>query len=230
MAKTKRLIRSPRQPAINFAAEHVEPFTTHAAAVGITPAIASSYTSAVTKANDAQTAVNNLKQQLKVAVADANGKFREMSQSLSDVVSRIDLFAATQADPMVVYNLAALLPPTDPSQQAEPGTPDTFRATLNPSGSVRVAWKCKNPEGSQGTVYIVRRKLNNSTQWQQVALTASRFYVDGTIPAASGGAQYTVQGQRGNVLGEASAPFTLQFGVDGGGNFAILSQELKAAA
>jgi len=233
MAKTKRIIRSPRGPALNFALQHVEPFDEHALQVGLTTLQSDSYTAAVTKANDANQIVLNLKQQLKVAVADANAKFREMSRELTECVNRIDLFAATQADPMVVYGLAELSPPNDPAQMAEPGTPESFTASLNPSGSVRLAWKCKNPEGADGTVYIVRRKLNNSSTWNQVAITGRKFFVDETIPSASGGAQYKVQAQRVNVLGEESAPFTLQFGIDGGGNLSIVGSGdlvLKAAA
>ncbi|HYE61329.1 MAG TPA: fibronectin type III domain-containing protein [Phycisphaerales bacterium] len=216
-----RIVRSPRNKFYGFAKDHVGPFTTAPAAVGLSPTQAAAYTQAVTDAGDALDSISMLKQALKTATANANEKFRTLNQVMTQTVELIDIFAANSADPQEVYNTAELLPPTVPSEAGPPGLPGLFRATLNEDGSVKISWKCKNPVGTQGTVYVVRRKLLNATQFTQVALTGSRSYTDNSIPSASGGAVYTVQAQRGNVLGPTSAPFTLQFGIDGGGNFAI---------
>jgi len=214
---TQRITRSPRDKFIVFASDHVTPFTSAPAAVGLSVAQAAAYTQAVTDASDALASISQLKQALKTATGNANEKFRTLNAVMTQTVELIDIFAANSADPQEVYNTAELLPPTSPSVAGPPGVPGSFKATLNQDGSVKITWKCKNPEGTTGTVYVVKRKLLNSTQFTQVALTGARSFTDNTIPSSSGGAIYTVQGQRGTFVGPVSAPFTLQFGIEGGG-------------
>ena len=219
--KKTRIVRKPRQAALNFALQKVTPFSTAGAAIGLQPGDITFYTDAVNAANDSFTVLIDLKEQLKRQTTKVGEDFAAMNRVMTRTVEKIDLFAEGSADPQAVWDLATIGPPNNPSQMPEPGEPFGFKAALNSDGSVKISWKCKNPEGAQGTVYIVRRRLNNTTTWSQVALTASKHWTDGSIPSSSGGAMYTVQAQRGNVTGPVSSTFNLQFGTDGGGNFAI---------
>jgi hypothetical protein len=214
-----RIIRSPRQKAYQFAKDHESPFTGTPAAVGLNPTQAASYIQAVTDAGDALNSISQLKQALKTATANANEKFRVLNTVMTQTVELIDIFAVNSSDPQEVWNTAELPPPSTPSEMGPPGLCGTFRAALNEDGSVKISWKCANPKGAQGTVYIVKRRLLNAPvgQYTQIAITGARSFIDNSIPSSSGGAVYTVQGQRGTVLGPTSAPFTLQFGIDGGG-------------
>ncbi|HYE63506.1 MAG TPA: fibronectin type III domain-containing protein [Phycisphaerales bacterium] len=221
MSKVQRIVRAPRLDALNFALAHQTPFQTGGASIGLSPTMVTNYVTAVTDFNDAMLEVQSLKDQLKVASAKASAKFRIMNTTMTATVAAIDAFAAASANPQAVWDASQLIPPQNPSQMPPPGTPDTFRATLNPDGSVKISWQCKNPPGSTGTVYIIRRRLLNSQVWSQVGVTAARNFTDASIPSASGGAVYQVTAQRGASQGDASTPFTLQFGVDGGGNLAI---------
>jgi len=216
----QRIVRTPRTDAIDFGIAHIEPLTSNMAAVGLQSGDISSYTLAVTKANDANIAVIQAKEALRTATGLANERWREMTAVFTTVFGKVDAFAAASADPANVWSLAQLPPPPTPGSLPEPGRPDSFKATLNEDGSVKLTWKCKNPHGAQGTVYFVRRRLLSAgpgAPWTQVAVIGAKNWTDATIPSSSGGASYSVQAQRGGSIGLASAPFTVQFGIEGGG-------------
>jgi hypothetical protein len=231
---TNRLIRRPRQAAINFNLNLVAPLSENMAEVGLDAPSLAAFTLAVTNANDANLVVDSARQAYKAAVAAADERWREMNSVSAATVARIDAFAEASDDPTKVWSLATLQPPSNPSSLPAPGAPSNFRASLPDGGGIRIAWDCKNPQGAQGTVYIVRRRLLNAgpNAWTQLAITGSKFWTDTTLPATAGGAAYQVIGQRGNLVGEPSTPFTVQFGIDGGG-MVIASQftgETKMAA
>jgi len=58
----------------------------------------------------------------------------------------------------------------------------------------------------------------------------ARSFIDGTVPAGSHSVTYTVQGQRGQAVGQASNGFQVRFGVGGGGLSIVGTATVKAAA
>jgi hypothetical protein len=152
------------------------------------------------------------------------GAGSELRASSAELVRKIKFFAQSQPDPLAVYQAANIPAPQDPSVMPPPGTPGDFRATLNPDGSLTIAWKCKNPPGSSGTVYSIRRSTGGATGGTEIiGAVGVRKFTDHALPSVNA-VTYQVQAQRGNKSGLVSSPFTVLFGTGGGGGFVITSQ------
>jgi hypothetical protein len=213
---TPRIIRSPRSAAVSYAQAHVEPFTDHAALLGLSPQQLESYTTAVENAKEALAQAVVAKQAWKAAAGLAAGRMRELNRAMTETVDTIDVTASKAADPVAVYQAALLPMPNTPGVMAAPGVCNGFRAALNPEGSVTISWKCKNPDNAHGTIYQVLRKLPQEAEFRQLELTANKRFTDESIPTGAGRAQYVVQARRGNAVGPASGKFTVQLGSGGG--------------
>lgn len=155
-------------------------------------------------------------------------------QTAADLIRQIKAFAAMQADPGLIYSAAQIPEPAQPSPAQAPGTPNNVTVTLEPSGAVTLAWDASNSAASTGAFFSVMRKLPGQTAFFNVggspgATTVSRRmkFTDFTVPtsAAGSGAQYIIQGYRGDRTGQPSEAITVQFGVEGsggtGGSFAV---------
>jgi len=208
----QRIIRSPRPAAVAFAQVHVGPFTDHAALLGLSPQQLASYTAAVENAKEALAEASAAKQAWNAAASLAASRMRELNRVMTETVTTIDITAANAADPTALYQAALLTPPNTPGVMAAPGVCNGFKAVLNAEGSVTISWKCKNPDNAHGTIYQVRRKLPHEAEFRQLDLTASKRFTDESIPTGAGRVQYVVQARRGNAVGPASGPFTVQLG------------------
>ncbi|MFN0012807.1 MAG: fibronectin type III domain-containing protein, partial [Phycisphaerales bacterium] len=82
----------------------------------------------------------------------------------------------------------------------------------NASGSLTLRWKADNPKGTQGTSYIIRRKLPGQPEFAFIGVTGSKKFIDSTFIAGPDSVQYTVQGQRADSAGPESDPFVINFG------------------
>jgi hypothetical protein len=225
---TQRIIRSPRPAAVAFAQVHVAPFTDSAALLGLSPQQVISYTTAVESAKAALTEASAAKQAWKTAASNAAAQMRELNRVMTETVTTIDITAANAADPAALYQAALLTPPNTPGVMAAPGACNGFKAVLNAEGSVTISWKCKNPDNAHGTIYQIRRKLPHEAEFKPMELTASKRFTDESIPTGAGRVQYVVQARRGNAVGPASGPFTVQLG---SGDFGVtVATEAKLAA
>jgi hypothetical protein len=117
--------------------------------------------------------------------------------------------------------------------------------TLESSGAVTLSWEATDAAASSGAFYNISRKLPGQSAFTPLGGTSGSTsesrrmsFTDATVPtsAAGAGAQYIIQGQRGTLAGIASDAVVVQFGVDGGPGFTIVSGEaatgngLKVAA
>jgi hypothetical protein len=133
-------------------------------------------------------------------------------------VKQIRLFAADQPKPDNVFFLAQLPPPKSPAFGTPPGQPYGARATLDTvTGALSVSFKCDNPKGLSGTVYVVSRRNSDAQPWTTVAITSTKRFTDATIVAGSPSIQYQIIAQRGGITGQPSGPITVSFGRAGGG-------------
>ena len=217
---------------LSWAELHAEVWAADPVAIGLSVPQATALATAVATANSKYQEQLNALELARAATVKQQDATREARTLVADAIRSIRAFAEQQSNPNDVYTAAQIPPPAAPSPAAPPGQPTDFRASLNSDGSIRVTWKAANPSGQSGTVWFVRRRLNNSTTWTQAGVVGERSFTDETIPSSSGGASYIVQGQRGSVIGPASNAFTVQFGVDGGGGFIITStsEDAKLAA
>jgi hypothetical protein len=98
-----------------------------------------------------------------------------------------------------------------PAPLPEPGTPDSFTVALGVRGDVELKWKCDNPSGSTGTMYRVRRRIDDADGFEEVGITGRRRFIDTAVPAGSKCITYQVQGVRSTKAGPWGQ-FTVRFG------------------
>jgi hypothetical protein len=162
----------------------------------------------------------------KTATTDLRLAVRDMVGAGSDIIKQIRAKAAT--DGANVYVLAQIPPPAIPSPVPAPGTPTDFTAALNPDGSLKLRWRCPNPNRSQGTIYQVARRTGASGPFATLGATGVRSFDDPTVPAGVASVTYQVTAVRSTASGVA-AQFTVNFGVSGAGEMTTSVVEDTAA-
>ncbi|MCC6357108.1 MAG: hypothetical protein IT450_00070 [Phycisphaerales bacterium] len=202
---------SPRAAFIQWCQTHAPIFSANAAAIGLTPAQATAFTTATdTAATDVQ-AQDAAKQAAKVATQEANGSVGSLQTMAGDLVRVIRAFAQTQTKPDVIYNTAQIPPPAQPSPTPPPGSPTEFRIELLQTGPLKLTWKCPNPPGIGGTTYEIMRRVGAGA-FTYVGTTGSREFLDETLPAGSASATYQITATRSTSRG-VPAQFTVNLGV-----------------
>lgn len=198
---------------VQWCENHLATFTTNATAIGTSSAAVTALgtlTSTARAAFDAQQVAQD-------AAKDATGDFHiavdAMTNGAADIVRQIKAKAAIAGDS--IYTLASIPIPAPPSPVGPPGTPTDFKASLNPDGSLNLAWKCVNPAGSQGTTYQVYRKLSGEGAFTFIGATGTRTFLDDTVPSTGAPINYQIVALRSTATGTA-AVFVVNFGVDGG--------------
>lgn len=138
-------------------------------------------------------------------------------------VNLIKAFAQTTNNPNV-YALAGISPDSPPGTLPAPVPPEKFFATLNANGSLTLRFRASQPKGVSGVVYQIFRRFSSDAPFTQVGTTgATKRWVDETIPFGTDRVEYMVTPVRGEVVGDSSDAFPVQFGSVGGGNFNISS-------
>ncbi|HYE61133.1 MAG TPA: hypothetical protein VD997_03985 [Phycisphaerales bacterium] len=138
-------------------------------------------------------------------------------------VNLIKAFAETTGNPSV-YSLSGVNADSPPGTLPAPVPPSKFFATLNADGSLTLRFRASQPKGVTGVVYQIFRRFSSDAPFTQVGSTgATKRWVDQTIPFGTDRVEYMVTPVRGEVVGESSDAFPVQFGSVGGGNFSISS-------
>jgi hypothetical protein len=209
---------------VNWVAAHVPVWAVEPTSVGLTAEKVASLESELTLVQGNIVSRDGAVNTARAATQTVNNSASDMRKTTSEMVRTIKAFAESQPKPEEIYTLAQIPPPASPSPAPPPGIPTSFRAALNPEGSLTISWKCANPRGTTGTVYNIRRRLSSSGPWQQLGAVGTRRFTDESI-SGTNTVMYQVQAQRGTVFGTASLTFMVQFGAgSGGGGFMITSQ------
>jgi hypothetical protein len=187
-----------------------------AAAIGLPTPLATDFKNATIAARAAWTAQLNAEQALRNAVIAQQNAVAALRRTGGDCVRIIRGFAEIQANPDGVYAIAQLPPPATPAPAGPPGTPEQFKAGLNPDGSVTMRWKCVNPPNTTGTVYKIVRRAEGESGFTPVAVVGVRNFTDTTIPAGVNRVEYVVTAQRAEFIGQPASPFIVMFGQSGG--------------
>ena len=103
---------------------------------------------------------------------------------------------------------------TKPSPVSDPGLAYDFTATLNPDGSLKSNWKCKNGRGVTNVMYQVYRRTSATGVPVALGMTGKREFVDTTIPPGATQVMYQVQAVRSTGAGPW-ATFMVTFGSNG---------------
>jgi hypothetical protein len=199
---------------IQFAEEHVTPWTTNSVAMGSSAATITSWSAKVTTARAAYEAQKAAQNAAKAATNDLNIAMLAMNDATADVIRQI----RTQAGIVgaSVYSLAEIPAPATPGPVGAPGTPDQFKVLLRPDGTLDIRFACPNPPGCTGVIYQVYRKVQATDAYQYLGGTGQRKFIDSTVPSAVPSVMYQIQGVRSTAIGVANE-FTVNFGVGSGG-------------
>ena len=145
-----------------------------------------------------------------------HAKAAQLAEYGSNLIQKIKA-TASSAGGTSVYTAALIPPPADPSPLGEPGTPTGFRVQLyDGSGALKLTWKCKHPAGSQGTLYAIRRSVNNGN-FVFLDTVGKKKFVDDTLPPGSANVVYEITAVRSTRRGQP-ARFNVNLGVAGGTN------------
>jgi len=215
-----RIIPTRTRDRLDFFAAHAPVWVEHAEALGISAEQAAAFAGLVDAAladYDAKIAAD---QAAMAATARLHGSVEAAHAAASSLIRIIKARAEASASPTDIYNLAQIPPPSPASPAAPPAQPRALAAALDAgSGALTLTWKATNPPNTQGTTYIVRRRLAPSpgqhpSPWEVIGITGAKAFLDATIPASPPPAsiQYTVQGQRADISGPVSPILTVNFG------------------
>lgn len=224
---------TPRADFLLWCQAHAPIFSANAAAIGLTPAQATSFSTIISAAVNSNLASEQAGQAARAATGTNGDRFAALRGSAAEMVRSIRTYAENKNDPNV-YVIAQIPPPAAGTPMPPPGQPTELAVGLDPTtGDIELRWKVVNPPGAAGTSYIVRRKLPEQTEWTFIGATGSKKFIDTTFLAGPDQVQYTVQGQRSDASGPLSPILTVNFGRQGQ-SFTISSvsggSEVKLAA
>lgn len=203
----------PRANFVTWCRAHEEVFSAHAAEIGLSPAQAAAFALDTESAAAAVLAQEQAQQAALVATQAARSALAALRGRAGDTVRIIRTFAQSAPTPADVYNTAQIAPPAARSPAPPPARPSDLSAQLDAtSGSVTLRWKVTNPAGTQGTTYLIRRRLSGAAEFAFLGVTGEKTFIDDTLLAGAASAQYTVQGMRGKSKGPVSAILTVNFG------------------
>ncbi|HSI34788.1 MAG TPA: hypothetical protein VK986_14470, partial [Tepidisphaeraceae bacterium] len=189
------------------------PWAAHAAQIGAAPEVVAELAARVADARAKRVAATTARAAAEAATAQLNMAVDALAALGSDVVKQIRAKAAVDGDG--VYALAMLPRPARPSRVPPPGKPESFAVELRQDGSLRLAWTCRNPAGSQGTVYTIARQIGPADVFVTLGTVGVKSFVDDTLPAGAARVTYQVQAIRSTRAGEI-ARFGVKFGGAGG--------------
>lgn len=221
MAQQNR-VPKPIPAFVTFMTTHGPKFKLNAVALGMTVAQGTAYDSLASKVRTAYDARNAAEQAFKNAVLTLKAACDEGRTMTGNLIRIIDGFASNAPDPTVVYTLADIAPPSSPTPVGSPGKPSDFVVGLDETGALNLSWKCANPPGCTGVIYEVRRRVGPTGAFGYIGASGTRTFVDDTLPAGSATVTYQLTAIRSTARGPA-AQFTVNFGIEGGGGFAITS-------
>ena len=211
------VVPDPRLGKIDFYEAHIAPWTSNAAAIGLTPASVTALGGLTTAARTAFNAAEAARLAAKSATQNFYDKVRAMHSGAGagqDMIDTIRNHAETKNDPNV-YVLAQIPAPAVPGATPPPGTPFDFTVGLLQNGALELKWKCSNPSGTQGTIYEVLRRSGTGA-FAFAGATGVKLFTDETVPSDAAPVTYQITAVRSTSRGNP-AQFIVNFGFGGPG-------------
>ncbi|MCU0689097.1 MAG: hypothetical protein MUE97_05085, partial [Phycisphaerales bacterium] len=188
------------------------------ARVGLLESDATSFKTAAAVADTAYAAMLNARQAAKDATAAWAAAKKSARTLAAGDIRKIKTFALEQPNPSEVYSTAMIPGPKPRQDGVPPGRPFDATVALDTiTGNLTLAFKCTNPAGTTGTVYVVQRRASAAAAWTQVGITSTRRFVDSSLVAGNSSVQYQITAVRGSLTGQPSGPITVTFGRAGDG-------------
>lgn len=209
------IVPSRVEDLLPWAEEHATLWTA-ATGIGLTPAQTTLFSAAVGAAQSAQGARVAARTAYDSASLTAADAVRDLRTTAADMIRFIRAYAESQAKPAVVYAAAGLPAPAAPVPLPPPGTPQEFTLGVDQIGRLELKWKCKNPPGATGTVYLIERRLNETGDFGFTAAVGERKFIDATVPFGTNIVDYRITAQRAELVG-LPGTWTVRFGAGAGG-------------
>lgn len=208
------LIPDSKVGKIEFCENHVSPWTTNAVAIGTTPAAVTDWSTKTAAARAAYVAQQAAQSAAKDATTDLNVALDALMIATSSIIKQVRAKADMSGNS--VYSLASLPVPPTPTPVPAPGTPTDFKVELFVDGSLKLAWKCTNPTGAQGTIYQVWRRVTADSEFTYLGGSGTKDFIDQTIPTGASQITYQIQAVRSSAVGNW-AQFNVNFGTTAAG-------------
>lgn len=188
------------------------------ASIGLTPESVDQLQSLADEAKAAYEAHYAAEQAAKSATATFHDAVKRMHAGGAGIVGgaamiqSIKAYANTTGD-KDVYARAMIDAPAKPGRAGSaprPGTPNSFRFSVDQTGELKLIWKCKHPSGSVGTTYWVRRKLDGG-DFVHVGIVGEKKFLDLTLPPGTKTCTYEVTALRSTGKGKPAC-YPIEFG------------------
>lgn len=204
---------------VRYFETHVPTWEARAAEIGVgAPAI--EHLAALTlAAREAFQAAQEARATAEAATQAFHRAVAAMNSAGVGVLSTIRVYAES-TDNSGVLDVALVSPRAPGSPLPPPGKPSRPTVELLLSGGVRLGWTCKNPPGSEGTIYEVCRRVGapgTPGAWGPLTFlgtTGRRSFTDETIPRGTTSLIYQITAVRSTARGEPSQ-LSVNFGVEG---------------
>ena len=200
---------------LEWCENHVDPWTTNAAAIGTTAAEVTAFGTKVDAARAAMTAAEVARDAAKNATLTLQTAIAAMDVAAAGIIKQVRAKAETTGNPNV-YALASIPAPGTPSPVGPPGTPTSFTVLLAQDGALQLGWKCNNPVGCHGVLYQVYRRVGTAGDFAYVGGAGEKKFIDATVPAGASQVTYQIQAVRSTSVGPW-AQFNVNFGTAAGG-------------
>ncbi|MBX3396680.1 MAG: hypothetical protein KF841_15065 [Phycisphaerae bacterium] len=198
---------------IEWCQAHDPVFIENATDIGLTASQADDFAEATLKAHLKIVAQREAMQAAMVATQEARAAVALLRAEASRAVLSIRSHAENAKNPLAIYNKAQIAPPAVRSVGPAPVTPKNLIAVLEAAtGSLMLRWKCAQPEGASGTVYMVRRRLPGETEFRFIGASGQKFFEDAKLPVGVKEVEYTVQAIRGPREGSVSPVLLVRIG------------------
>ena len=190
-------------PRIDWYRAKIAPWLENAAALGFSEEQVELLEEKVAAAFEKHKQQQMAKNAARAATGSLHIAMDELSELGATMIAQIRAKASLDGDG--VYVKASVPPPADPSPIGAPGQPTSFKVELRSDGSIGLKWKCRNPKGSEGTMYKVERDATGSGAgpFELVGIAGKKQFVDESLPQGSRRVVYRVTAMRSTRKGQA---------------------------
>jgi hypothetical protein len=200
MISSMPVIPKGRIDRLSFYERHVDRWLENAAAIG---ASAEEVAALAAEAQEARQALADQQQALQAARSATlrfNLALRRLSRRGGGIMNQIRARAQMSSDPGV-YVLASVPAPARPTPLAAPGKPEAIAADLLANGVIELRWTCKNPRGSEGTLYQIVRQDRPDGPLIFLGWVGKKRFTDQTVPPGTASVLYQIQALRSKKKG-----------------------------
>ena len=197
-----RLVPEDKNGKVVFYQSRVSAWIEHAAEIGLDPGELSLMQADIDEAQAKLTAHFEMQIAARAATIGMNEAIETMCTRGARLIAMIRGTAGINGGP--VYQLSHLPPPKTPSIMGPPGDPAEFKSSIDQIGWLTLRWKCKNPRGSCGTMYQLRRQLNGEGPFEHLDMVGKKVFIDRGVPLGAKMAVYEVKSIRTTRSGKAT--------------------------